>query len=67
MVKLTVSNTHFLYYVQPYVRRAVHSIKCVLLMVRLTLYMGIVHLSGAFEVSTTRIQVCLYWSCAVKT
>ena len=36
MVKLTVSNTHFLYYVQPYVRRAVHSIKCVLLMVRLT-------------------------------
>ena len=29
-------------------------------MERLTLYMGIVHLGGAFEVSTTRIQVHLY-------
>ena len=50
---------HILYYVQPQpcVRRVVHSINCVLLMVRLTQY--IVHLGGAFEVSTTRIQIWL--------
>ena len=29
-------------------------------MVRLTQYMGIVHLGGAFEVSTTRIQVYVH-------
>ena len=40
--------------------QAVHSIKCVLLMVRLTLYVGFVHLGGAFEVSTTRIHVLGY-------
>ena len=38
----------------------IHSIKCVLLMARLTMYMGIVHIGGAFEVSTTRIQDALY-------
>ena len=43
-----------------YAQPCVHSIKCVLLMVRLTQYMGIVHLGGAFEVSTTRIQVYVH-------
>ena len=52
-----VSDQVFLVKILAPAGRVVHSIKCVLLMERLTLYMGIVHLGGAFEVSTTRIQV----------
>ena len=57
LLNLVISNTHFILCTPHYVQPCVHSIKCVLLMERLTLYMGIVHLGGAFEVSTTRIHV----------